>query len=329
MMNTAETIFSLEEGVPRAAPADATGGTPRAGLQAGAIARGSLRELCFLRKVTPLGAELAVLSPVKVGERLDLSLLTGDKLSGEVDWVRGDAVGLRFDAAADVFGLITRNLVQQPGDARAMPRVELHVPAMLEVAGRHHFVDVINLSGGGVGIAGREALPPNAPVTLLLDQLPPISGTIRWQRGEAAGIAFDVPLGWETLMPWLRRQRQAATAAPGKAAQAAATVPAPPTAGPADGSIGLNLAARVREGSRRWTIEVKSIDTHQVRFISYAALEPGRMFWISLPGLAGWPSRITDVEGDQVTCAFTQPLHPAVLERVLAMAGSADPAGRA
>ena len=30
------------------------------------------------------------------------------------------------------------------------------------------------------------------------------------------------------------------------------------------------------------------------------------------------PPRVVEVAGDRVTCEFTQPLHPAVLERVLA-----------
>ena len=39
-----------------------------------------------------------------------------------------------------------------------------------------------------------------------------------------------------------------------------------------------------------------------------------------LPGLEGWPARITSVDGYRFTCEFTQPLHPAVLERVLKLA---------
>jgi hypothetical protein len=74
----------------------------------------------------------------------------------------------------------------------------------------------------------------------------------------------------------------------------------------------------VRDGSRRWSIEVESIDTRKISFISYAAVEPGRLFWITLPGLEGWPARVAEVNGYQVTCVFPQPLHPAVLERVLA-----------
>ena len=46
----------------------------------------------------------------------------------------------------------------------------------------------------------------------------------------------------------------------------------------------------------------------------------GSLLWIVLPGLEGWPARIVTVEGYRYACEFTQPLHPAVLERILGLA---------
>jgi hypothetical protein len=42
-----------------------------------------------------------------------------------------------------------------------------------------------------------------------------------------------------------------------------------------------------------------------------------------LPGLEGWPARIVANEGYRFTCEFTQPLHPAVIERILSAARGA------
>jgi hypothetical protein len=84
--------------------------------------------------------------------------------------------------------------------------------------------------------------------------------------------------------------------------------------------IQLNLPARVREGTRRWSIDVTSITTRTVSFDSFAVLGMGSLLWIVLPGLEGWPARIVAVDGYRFTCEFTQPLHPAVLERVLKLA---------
>jgi hypothetical protein len=281
-----------------------------------------MREICFLRKITPLGAVLCMEGKPAIGDHLDLELLTGDRLRGRVEWVQGSDVGLRFDDEADMFALITRNLVHQTGDARKMPRIELDCPAWLEAEPRREVVTVTNVSDGGARIETRVPLVGHEQVVLTLDGFRPAPGIVRWVSGRTAGIAFAPELPWQELMPWLRRRFRSKPRDPAKA-----SITPPPnvaTAPPQEAKeeIGLSLAARVRDGARRWSIEVEAIDTRQVRFTSYGAVEPGRLFWITLPGLEGWPARVTDVDGYHVTCTFTQPLHPAVLERVLATKGA-------
>lgn len=315
-MDSPDTIFSLAEEMPRRGPQDLD---DRARLQPGAVARGSLREICFLRRIGPLGAVLCMEAPAKQGERIDLELLTGDKLSGTVNWAEGKEVGLCFDEAVDMFALITRNLVHQPGDARNMPRVELNCPAWLEAGSRREIVSVRNLSDGGARIETRVSLVLHEQVVLTLDGFRPAQGIVRWVQGRVAGIAFAPELPWQELMPWLRRRYRPkpVAAAPKASVLPPAQVAAAPMPDEEREALALSLAARVRDGSRRWSIEVESIDTRQIRFRSYATVEPGRLFWITLPGLEGWPARVMEVDGYLITCAFTQPLHPAVLERVL------------
>lgn len=315
-MDTADTIYSLADESPRSGWGERE---DRARLQPGAVGRGSLREICFLRRITPLGAVLCMEKAPAVGEQLDLELLTGDRLRGQVEWVEGSDVCLRFDAAADMFALITRNLVHQPGDGRRMPRIELDCPAWLEAGSRREIVSVKNLSDGGARIETRVPLVIHEQIVLTLDGFRPAPAIVRWVRGQVAGIAFVPELPWHELMPWLRRRYRNK---PLPRPQAQETPPvqigtAPPPE-EENGEIALNLPARVREGSRRWSIEVEAVDTRQIRFISYGGVEPGRLFWITLPGLEGWPARVVEVDGYHVTCVFTQPLHPAVLERVLA-----------
>ena len=318
-MDSADTIFSLAEELPHTeGPKD---GGDRARLQPGSVGKGSLREICFLRRISPVGAVLCMEKPPQPGERLDLELLTGDKLSGQVAWAHAGEVGLVFDEPADMFALISRNLVHQPGDARRMPRIELDSAAWLEAGSRREIVTVCNLSDGGARIETRVPLVPHEQVVLTLDGFRPTPGLVRWVQGNAAGISFVPELPWQEVMPWLRRRPQPRpqAAAPKLPVAAEPEIAEAPPPG-AKEEIALNLAARVREGTRRWSIEVESIDTRQVRFVSYAAVDPGRLFWLTLPGLEGWPARVVEVDGDRITCAFTQPLHPAVLERIVAAA---------
>lgn len=315
-----DTVYSLSGEVPPhdiAAEADDS-----SALERGAVAAGSIRRICFIRKIAAGGAVLHADMPLEEGRRLELELPTGEQLGGTIVWRRGCEVGLRFDEPIDVLPILARNLASQPGERRRMPRVELACPALLEAGSRSGLATIRDVAQGGVKIEAPFALAPEERVTVAPDGLRRIEGVVRWTRGDVAGIEFQTELEWQELMPWLRARR----AVP-------AEFPSPP-ARPADpdedrshggeaGVVQLNLPARVREGTRRWTIEVASLTARGVEFDCFAALRLGTLLWIVLPGLEGWPARIVAIDGYRFSCEFTQPLHPAVLERILATAKSA------
>jgi hypothetical protein len=245
--------------------------------------------------------------------------MNGEHLAGQVAWRRGSEVGLSFDAQIDVFAIIAQDIVSQPGERRRMPRVELVCSALLDIDGRTQAVTTRDVSQGGAKLDVPFPLAIDEKVTVTLDGLRPVEGVVRWSAGALVGIAFLPELRWQELMLWLKERRNSAFhQATAPFAPAAATTDAPMQE--MDQGIALNLPARVREGTRRWQIDVASITTRSVAFDSFAALRIGSLLWIVLPGLEGWPARIVTVEGYRFTCEFTQPLHPAVLERVLALA---------
>jgi hypothetical protein len=312
-----ETIYSLSGDVP-AADAGRDSGDDVA-LWPGALTSGSVRRACSIRKLSAGGAILHCDHDVEIGERLELELMNGEHLAGRVAWRRGSEVGLSFDSQIDVFAIIAQDIVSQPGERRRMPRVELVCSALLDIDGRTQAVTTRDVSQGGVKLDVPFALAPEQKVTVTLEGLRPVEGVVRWAAGTLAGIAFLPELRWQELMLWLKERRKNTfqhASAPFAPAPAAAELPV------ADGDpgIALNLPARVREGTRRWQIDVMSITTRSVAFDTFAALRIGSLLWIVLPGLEGWPARIVSVEGYRFTCEFTQPLHPAVLERVLALA---------
>lgn len=313
-----ETIYSLSGDVPAADVGMDV--EDDIALWPGALTSGSVRRACSIRKLSAGGAVLHCDHDVEIGERLELELMNGQQLGGQVVWVRGSEVGLSFDSQIDVFAIIAQDIVSQPGERRRMPRVETVCPALLDVDGRTQSVTTRDVSQGGVKLDVPFALAPEQKVTVTLDGLRPVDGVVRWAAGTLVGIAFLPELRWQELMLWLKDRRNSAfhqQSAPYAPAPGPAQAPEAP--GEREG-IALNLPARVREGTRRWQIEVTSITPRSVAFDSFAALRIGSLLWIVLPGLEGWPARIVSVEGYRFTCEFTQPLHPAVLERVLTLA---------
>lgn len=308
-----DTVYSLSGDVPAIGIAD----DPGAMFQPGALVLGSVRQICQIRKLGAGGAVLHADVPIEPGARLELDLETGEPLVGVVAWREGSEIGLKFDAPIDILPIIARNLASQPGERRRMPRIEIGCPALLEQDGRTELAAIRDIAQGGVKLETPHPLHPDAQVTVTPEGLHPVEGVVRWVNGRIAGIAFAREIGWQELMPWLRLRSQLPDSE-----LAPPTLPARSEgpAAPAAPSVQLNLSARVREGLRRWTIDVDSLDSRSVSFESYAPLRLGTLLWVVLPGLEGWPARIVSNEGYRFTCEFTQPLHPAVLERILAAA---------
>jgi hypothetical protein len=310
-----ETIYSLSGDMPLV---DDVGGTDGSGFWPGALTVGSIRQVCSIRKLSAGGAIVQVDDPVTPGERLDLELMTGEQLVGTIAWQRDNEVGLRFDTPIDVFAVIAQDIVSQPGERRRMPRVELVVQALLETEAGTELVTTRDISQGGAKLDVPYRLKLEERVLLTLDGLPPQPGVVRWSSDHVAGVAFLPELRWQELMVWLKERRRKKREAPLAGPEPAAV---PLTREPEqEEGVQLNLPARVREGTRRWSIDVTAITTRTVTFDSFAALGMGSLLWIVLPGLEGWPARIVAVDGYRFTCEFTQPLHPAVLERVLKLA---------
>ena len=321
-----DTVYSLTGEVPpiEATPEDAEASV----FQPGELVLGSVREVCLIRKISAAGAILHADIPLEEGGRLELELGTGEHLDGTIAWRRGSELGLRFDEPIDVLPILARNLVSQPGERRRMPRVEVFCAGRLDLETGPVLVTIRDIAQGGAKIEGPISLQPEDRVVLTPEGLRPVNGIVRWSSGKLAGLAFEPELEWQELMPWFRMRSVMPSADFGAAPAPEPTLPIVPGApqpreAEAPGGVHLNLAARVREGTRRWNIDVSSLTARTVEFDCYSALRLGSLLWIVLPGLEGWPARIVSIDGYRFTCEFTQALHPAVLERILASAKAA------
>jgi hypothetical protein len=318
--NALETIYSLSGEVPLVEVP--TEDVDESVLQPGELVIGSIRQVCLIRKISAGGAVLHVDTPAEEGRRLELELETGEHLDGTIVWCRGSELGLRFDEPIDILPILARALVSQPGERRRMPRVEVSCPALLEASGRTELVTVRDIAQGGAKLDTPFPLVEGERIVITPEGLRPIEGAVRWVRDCVAGVSFQPELAWQEMIPWLRARRHAPPAdfhaSPAGGREAASL----PSLARDNDAIQLNLPARVREGTRRWAIDVATLTTRAVEFDSFVPLRLGTLLWIVLPGLEGWPARIVSIDGYRFTCEFTQPLHPAVLERILAVAST-------
>jgi len=82
------------------------------------------------------------------------------------------------------------------------------------------------------------------------------------------------------------------------------------------------LEARLRDRtSTRVGIHVLDLSTTGFRAEADYSLDPGNIVWIALPGLAGLEARVAWRKGRLIGAAFVQPLHPAVFDHIVTLAG--------
>lgn len=306
------TIFSLASDPPAAEPLT----LGHADLDAATLTGEGIALPCSIRKLNAAGATLHHDAGLTEGDALALTLASGQSLPGTIAWTNADTAGFVFDAPIDVVGTLARTLASLPAERRQMPRIELHQTVSLHHKGGHEFARSRNLSQGGAAIESSRVLLPGDPVQISFDGLRPIDGTVKWASDGQTGIAFDEPLPWQLLMPWLRQVQQT-PAHPVRSTEFANGGLIPDAH-----AIQLDAPARVREGVRWWNVQLRGLTSQLVEFETRAPLTQGTALWIALPHIGGAPASVIEGERHRYLCEFRLPLRPSDLNLISGGAGS-------
>jgi len=292
------TIFSLVADPPVLPGRDPLG---HAGLDTAELVDGEAHHPCAIRKLSAAGATL-MLDAQPENEALSLHLGNGQSLPGTLAWAEDGTAGFVFDTPIDVIGTLARRLAGLPDERRQLPRIEIHQTVSVNHDGRTEFTRSRNISQGGASIETRRLYEPNDPVQISFDGLRPIDGVIKWASEGQAGIAFDEPLAWQVLMPWLRQVQQAPTH------PIRLGLSHEPNLIPDAHAIELDVPARVREGVRWWNVRLRALTNQLVELETRAPLTPGTQLWIALPHVGGAPASVIEGDGNRFVCEFRLPL---------------------
>ena len=83
--------------------------------------------------------------------------------------------------------------------------------------------------------------------------------------------------------------------------------------------VPVAFAAALRQrGASGVSVQIADLSTTGFRVATHLRLEPGTDVWLRLPGLEACHARVMWAEGHYVGCAFVRPLHPAVLDMIVA-----------
>src|SRR5690349_2850336 len=127
------TTFVVGERLPW--PDDSSVPADKGPFDPGVIYDSGMRLECSIRRISSLGATLRSEVEKAPGDPVAVELGTGQRPSGTIAWASHGELGVSFDEPVDVIALINRNLLSQPGERRAMPRVEIRCGVHLKWAG--------------------------------------------------------------------------------------------------------------------------------------------------------------------------------------------------
>lgn len=196
------TTFVMEDRLPW--PDDVHAVDIEGPFDTGVIHDAGHRRHCSIRKISALGATVRGDLVGAPGDDVAIELASGQRPAGTIDWVSAGEAGIRFRQPVDMLALINRNLISQPTERRAMPRVELRCCVYVKWGANMSPANMRNISAGGLQIEG-DALPPCGTfVSLFVEGLNVPSGEVMWRKGGLAGIELLEDLSWTSIIPWIR-----------------------------------------------------------------------------------------------------------------------------
>lgn len=85
--------------------------------------------------------------------------------------------------------------------------------------------------------------------------------------------------------------------------------------------VPVELGAGLRQrGASGVSVQVMDLSTEGFKAATHLELHPGTDVWLRLPGLESCHAQVMWAEGHFIGCAFVRPLHPAVLDMIVARA---------
>lgn len=169
-----------------------------------AVYHSGLRCECEIKKISALGATIAVDLDPTLGDRVSVELATGQRAAGKIAWSEGRELGVRFDDSIDVIALLNRKLISQTPERRTMPRLEVRCPAHIKCGGQFLATVLRNISSGGLQLEGSETPAAGTYVTVFIEGLSVPAGEVVWTRGQVVGIKLLEELSWTSIIAWVR-----------------------------------------------------------------------------------------------------------------------------
>lgn len=92
-------------------------------------------------------------------------------------------------------------------DSRRFARLNVRCRARIRIGKREYAGAIENISSGGAKIVTLTPIRGSGPVYLMLPDLPPLLGRIRWLEPYGGGVCFELALTDAQLAEWANSRR--------------------------------------------------------------------------------------------------------------------------
>lgn len=149
------------------------------------------------------GAIVRVGETLEEGARLVLELNSHHRFAVRVEWSSDTLAGLEFEDREHVRATLAGRDRAHPYRA---PRLELAAEVVLRLGETCLTARAKDVSEGGIKVELDEPGHVGREASVIVPGLPPVAGRILWCRNGRAGISFERPLPFRSLIDCLTRQ---------------------------------------------------------------------------------------------------------------------------
>ena len=169
---------------------------------------GGVSDICVVRNVSSSGLSARVYRKLLPGEQVEIEFRSGDLLAGSVVWEHECDVGIVFPRPIDVGAVLSSNRASKATKRRALPRINVECQGRLSTGLQSMVATLRDISQGGASLQVEGTIANLTNVQLILPDLQPIAGAVRWTSGRNVGVSFNECIAFEQLARWIQAHRE-------------------------------------------------------------------------------------------------------------------------
>lgn len=159
--------------------------------------------LGLVRNISEGGMMIDAYRGFDVGECITISLLDGDRVEGNVIWKDGSTIGVQFSSEMAIDHLLAKPILLTDGKRARPPRITLQRKATIRIGGYMADIEICDISLRGAKVRFNKTLAIDSHVQISMDELRPISGSVKWQVYQVIGLEFHRQLTMEEVSAWI------------------------------------------------------------------------------------------------------------------------------